>query len=97
MKANVTTAQVQPGKVEEAVRIYRDVVIPDIQQQQGFKAAFLLTDPTTGQGVSITMWETEADLLAAVASSSHQAHLAEFARVFAGPPTRGVYEVSVQA
>jgi hypothetical protein len=43
------------------------------------------------------MWETEADLKAAVASSSHQAHLAEFARVFAGPPTRGVYEVSVQA
>jgi hypothetical protein len=53
MKANVTTAQVQPGKVEEAVRIYRDVVFPDIQQQQGFKAAFLLTDPTTGvtQGI----------------------------------------------
>jgi len=97
MKANVTTAQTQPGKADEAIRIFRDVVIPDIKQQQGFKAAFLLTDPTTGQGVSITMWETEADLKAAVASSSHQAHLAEFARVFAGPPTQGVYEVSVQA
>lgn len=97
MKANVATVQLQPGKFDEAARIYRDVVIPDIKQQQGFKAAFLLTDPSTGQGVSITMWETEADLKAAVASSSHQAHLAEFARVFAGPPSQVLYEVSVQA
>lgn len=96
MKANVVTAQVQPGKIEEGVRIYRDVVVPDIKQQQGFKGAFLLTDPTTGQVVSMTLWETEADLQAAVSSDSHQAHFAEIARVVAGPPTQHAYEVSVQ-
>jgi len=96
MKANVVTAQVQPGKIDEGIRIYRDVVVPDIKQEQGFKGAFLLTDTTTSQIVSITLWETEADLKAAATNSLHQAHFAELARVVAGPPTQQAYEVSVQ-
>jgi heme-degrading monooxygenase HmoA len=96
MYARVTTTQMQPGKTEEAIRIYRDSVVPAAKQQQGFKGAFLLTDPNTGKGVSISLWETEADMRAGETSGYYQEQIAKFAQVFAGPPTREGYEVSVQ-
>lgn len=96
MYARVVTSQLQPGKIDEGVRLYRDSVIPAANQQQGFKGAFLLTDPNTGKGVSISLWETEADMRAGETSGYYQEQIAKFAQVFAGPPTREGYEVSVQ-
>ncbi len=76
--------------------MYRDSVIPAAKQQQGFKGTFLLTDPNTGKGVSISLWETEADMRAGETSGYYQEQIAKFAQIFAGPPTREGYEVSVQ-
>ena len=98
MHARVVTNQLQSGKTEEWLRIFRDSIVPASQQQQGFKGAFVLTDPNTGKGVSITLWETEADLLMVTAPGGvFQEQLAKFARVLAGSPTIEGYEVSVQA
>jgi heme-degrading monooxygenase HmoA len=96
MYARVTTVQIQPGKMEETIRIYRDSVVPAAKQQQGYKGVLMLADPNTGKGVSITLWETEAEMRAGEASSFYQEQLAKFASVFAAPPTRENYEVSVQ-
>ena len=96
MYARVTTTQVQPEKTEETVSLFRDSVIPAAKQQQGFKGALLLTDPNTGKGVSITLWETEDNMRAGETSGYYQEQVAKFAQVFTGPPIREVYEVSVQ-
>ena len=96
MHARVVTIQTQPGKTEEAIRIYRDSVMPAAKEQKGFKSALLLTDPDTGKGVSVTLWETEADQKASEASGYFQQQIAKFAAVFAGPPVREAYVVSVQ-
>jgi heme-degrading monooxygenase HmoA len=96
MNAHVVTVQFQPGKIDEAIGIYRDIA-PVVKQQQGFKGALVLTDPNTGKGVSITLWETEADLLkVTVPGGVFQEQLAKFAQVLAGPPTIESYEVSVR-
>jgi len=96
MHARVVTAQIQPGKMEEAVGIYRDSVVPAAKQQKGFKGALLLTDPNTGKGISIALWETEADMQAGEASGYFQEQIAKFAAVFAAPPVTEHYEVSLQ-
>ena len=96
MYARVTITQLQPGKTEEAVSIFRDSIVPAAKQQQGFKGALLLTDPNTGKGVSITLWETEDNMRAGETSGYYQEQVAKFAQVFTGPPIREVYEVSVQ-
>jgi heme-degrading monooxygenase HmoA len=96
MHANVVTVQFQPGKIDEAIRIYRDTTVSALKQQQGFKGAFLLIEPNTGKGISITLWQTEADLQA-TETREFQVQVAQFAQVLAGPPTREAYEVGVQA
>ena len=96
MHARLVTVQVQPGKVDEAISIYRDSVMPAAKQQKGFKGATLLTDRNTGKGVSVTLWETEADMKTTEASGWWQEQIAKFAAVLAMPPVREQFEVSVQ-
>ena len=96
MQARVVTVQIQPGKTDEAIGIYRDSVISAAKQQKGFKGAFLLTDRNTGKGVSVTLWEMEADLKAGEASGYYQEQITKLGGVFAAPPAREHYEVSVQ-
>ena len=99
MHARVTFVQIAPGKLDEAVDRYRDSVLPAAEQQKGFKGLYLLTltDRSVGKGISITLWETEADMLAGENSGYYQQQLAKFKDVFGAPPVREAYEVSVQA
>ncbi len=64
MYARVVRFQIQPGKTNEAVSIYRDSVVPAVKKTKGFKSVLVLTDPNTGKGLSVTVWETEADMTA---------------------------------
>jgi len=96
MNARVTTVQVRPDKMDEAIGIYRDSVTPAAQQQKGFKGLLMLTDRNTGKGISIALWETEADMTAGESSGYFQQQLAKFKDVFSAPPVREQYEVSVQ-
>jgi len=95
MHARVVTVQIQPGKTDEAIGIYRDVVSAG-KAQKGFKGALLLTDPNTGKGLSVTTWETEADMIATETSGWWQEQIAKFGEALAGPPVREHYAVSVQ-
>jgi heme-degrading monooxygenase HmoA len=96
MNARVTFVQIVPGKLDEAVDLYRDSVVPAARQQKGYKGVYLLTDRNTGKGISMTLWETEADMLAGENSGYYQQQLAKFKDVFGVPPVREGYEVSVQ-
>ena len=96
MHAAVIYFQIQPGKTEEAIAIFRDSVVPAARQQQGHRRATLLTDPNTDKAIAIGLWETEADAVAVNTSGWYQVQVAKFASVFAGPPVREVYEVSIE-
>lgn len=61
MYARVTTTQFSPYRLEEAISVIRDSTVPAAQQQNGFKGYLLLVDRSTGKGITITLWEEEAD------------------------------------
>ncbi len=92
MYARVTTAQVQPGKMDEAISMMRDSTYPASRNQEGFKSAILLTNPKTGKALSITLWETEAGAMGQ-AATINPAH----AGLLYGRSVREFFEVSVQA
>ena len=96
MHARVVTFQVQPGKREEAVRLFKEEVVPAAHRQKGFKGGLVLTDPNTGKGMTIGLWEAEADMKATEASGFYQGWTAKFANLFAAPPVREHYEVSIK-
>lgn len=95
MYARVTNVQFQPGKLDEAVQTYRESILPAARQQQGFKGGLFLTDQSSNKAISISLWETEADMKAGETSGYYQAQLAKIATLVSAPPVREAYEVSV--
>ena len=97
MHARVTIAQYHPGKADEGMQLYRESILPAARQQRGFKGALGLLDRSTGKGMSITLWETEADAQASGASSPYfQEQIAKVASLFVAAPVAETYEVTDQ-
>ncbi len=61
MYARITTTQMSPYRVDEAIGVVREQVIPAAQQQEGFKGYLMLVDRGTGKNIVITLWEEEKD------------------------------------
>ena len=97
MHARLTTSQYQLDKVDEALQIYRESILPELRQQPGFKGVMGLVDRSKGKAISLTLWESEADALASGAGSAYmQASLAKFAAFFVAAPVIETYEVGLQ-
>ena len=94
MFARTTIMQGRAETMDEAAKIFRESVIPAAKQQKGFKGALFLTDPKTGKGMSVTMWESEEDLMAGESGGYFKDQIAKFGPLLAGPPTRDVFVVS---
>jgi quinol monooxygenase YgiN len=66
MYAKITTVHFKHDQIEEATRIYRDIMIPSASKQKGFVKAFAFRSTTQPEtSVVISVWETEEDLRAA--------------------------------
>ena len=59
MHAGVVTLRVRPDMVEEAIRIYRDSVLPELRKMEGFEGGYVLTDAESGRGYIIGLWHTQ--------------------------------------
>lgn len=96
MHARVTTVYLQPEKTAEATALYQNSVMPVVTAQSGFKGAYLLTSPS-GAGLSITLWDSEAEGQAYEATGAYREQVSKFAAFFTAPPSLAVYDVSVTA
>ena len=95
MHARVVNLRVRAVDTKEMVRIYRTSVMPALRPQRGFDGALLLSDPETGIGISITMWETEEDREAGETGDFYKEQIAKFAHLLIETPVRKHYDVSV--
>ena len=96
MFARLTFTQTKEDKVDEAVKVTKDSVLPAAKSQKGFRNAYLLTQPN-GKAIMISLWETEEDAVVGEKSGYYQEQLAKFKDMFAAPPTHEGYKVSLQA
>ena len=63
--ARMTTLQVDPSKVEEGIRFFREQTLATARQQRGFQGARLLVDRQAGKAYAVTLWESEEAVRAA--------------------------------
>ena len=95
MHARVILGRVKLDKQDEAISIYKENVMPVTKKQKGFKSMHLLTDPDTSKFISITIWETENDMIAGESSGYLQEQFDKIATLFVGPATIQHYVVTV--
>jgi heme-degrading monooxygenase HmoA len=96
VQARVVIMEMLPIDVKEAVRAYRERVVPAGREQEGFRGAWMLTDPETGEGMSISLWESAEDMRSSEESDFHRRELGELEAFFVSAPVRKHYEVSVE-
>jgi heme-degrading monooxygenase HmoA len=95
MYARVAQVRIQAERIEEATEIYWKSIVPALETQPGFRGVTLLTQPESGRGISITLWDTEADRTSGEVGGFYQQQLARFAGMFTETPVRDAYEVPV--
>ena len=97
MHVRAVNVQVQPGKTQEAIDLFNDSVLPAQKAQKGYQGSYLMTDASSGKALAISLWESEADMLAGESSGYYQEQIAKFGSLFTGPPDLNHYEVSVHS
>ncbi len=93
MYARVFSFEADPRKTDEGIEIYTDGYIPEAAQEPGFIEALLLGDPSTGWGMSISIWESEQAARDSEQNGFVQQVIAKFSGVLTRPPLRQGYEV----
>jgi heme-degrading monooxygenase HmoA len=83
-------------KVDQAVELFEKNVLPQCRKQPGFKGAYFLDDPRTGESVAITLWASEEAMLASEKNQFFQQQVAKFIPYYEGSPVREAYEVILE-
>jgi heme-degrading monooxygenase HmoA len=92
MYSRVTLLEIDTMRttIDEAVALFENRVLPRLQEQEGYEGVVVLANPD-GQGLILSVWETEEAAIAAAAFAS--AALEEHVTLFRSPPGREQYEV----
>jgi hypothetical protein len=97
MYASVTTAQVNLDQVDEIAPLYQRF-LPTLKAAKGWRGITVLVDRSTGQGLLVGLWESEADAHLFETSGTFQTLLADYpAGLLVGPPQRQVLDVVFHA
>lgn len=78
MFARLTKFQIKLHKVDEGINVFKNSVIPAAKQQKGFSGIYLMIDDKTGNGASLSFWESEADAKANEENRYYQEQLVKF-------------------
>lgn len=97
MFARVTSVSVQPDKVAEVTRVYNESILPAVKSAKGNRAVYLLIDASSGKGMSVTIWDSQADGEAYDTSGSYREQVAKVAPFFSAAPSLATYEVAAQS
>lgn len=96
MHASVLSGQVKPGRLDDAIDIYKMSILPVLQAQSGFKRSILLCNPDTHQFMMLFFWESLGDLLANEASAYLQAQFHKIRPHCVGLLANEHYVVNIQ-
>jgi heme-degrading monooxygenase HmoA len=95
MYARVIFGKIQSQNENVVTSFYRSEVVPTVRQQQGFKGIIHMVNPATGETLSISLWETEADMKATENTDYDKKQFAKLASFDATGPRRAAYKVNI--
>src|ERR687895_434436 len=62
MQARISTIEGDAGKIDDAVKIINERILPTLKGLEGFTAANFLVDRSAGRLVAVAFWASEAAL-----------------------------------
>jgi heme-degrading monooxygenase HmoA len=93
MIARVVSVSARPESIGEIKGIYERSIMPVLKQQPGMKEAYLFVNPSTGEGMSVTLWQSEAQASAYESGGTFQQLLGTLRQFMTSQPTVKTFEV----
>jgi hypothetical protein len=87
--------QVKPERIDEAARLFAEDIVPGCRDQAGYRGSYFLVDRKLGECIPITLWETEAAMIATEENRFFQTQLVKFLGLFHHGLVREAYEVVI--
>ena len=97
MFARIVTVQLISDTMDEAIKFYKENMIPAAKSQKGYQSGYLLTNRKTGKGISVAFWDSEEDIIASEKSGWWQVQVDKFEDFITAPVVREIYKVSAQS
>ncbi len=95
MYARVTNIRFPLAMRAEVVGVAQGLA-PILREQRGFNGLNLLTDPGAGEGIIVSLWETEADAKTSESSPSYIGQMSMMSSFLYEPLVPRTYEVGVR-
>ena len=93
MFARTTSMQLKIAFIDDALKVYKNSIVPAAQSQKGLIEISLLLDRDSGKAVAITIWKTEEDAKANEESLYYQEQIVKLMAYYANPPIKEGFEV----
>ena len=94
MHARVTSFRLDPSMTDGGTLLLQKGVMPKLKVQKGFRG-FLALANTEGKAITISLWETEADMTATESTEWYQTQVARAAPMLSEEPELEHYEVRI--
>ena len=95
MYARVASMYVRTGAFDLVLRTMRETVLVATQREQGFSGMLIMSDRRASKVLAITLWESEAAMLASEEGESLQEQVSRLITHLRGPIEFEHYEVEV--
>lgn len=95
MFARLTLLEIDTLRIDtgSAVELFRNEVLPALEQQPGYAGVLVLTTPE-GQSALMSFWETETQASSDALSGFYPETLERYMTIFRAPPGRARYQLS---
>ncbi len=96
MFARLTLLKISSDRIDEFAKRFKKSVITAAKSQKGYHGSRVFMDRKTGNGMVITLWESEEYAVANEKNRFYQEQIAKFITFYKKPPIREGYEVVFQ-
>jgi heme-degrading monooxygenase HmoA len=94
--ARVINIRYPPGMRAEVVGVAHGLP-PILKEQRGFNGLLVLTDPSVGEGIVVSLWEAEADAKESETNPSYIGQMSMMSSFLSERLAPETYQVDVQA
>jgi heme-degrading monooxygenase HmoA len=95
MFARHVITEVKKDKIEEALKIYEESVIPEGKAQEGYRGIYLLANKETGKIISISFWDSEEHAIVNESIGYFREQVEKFNGILISPPVKEGFDVSI--
>lgn len=95
MHARSGTLYPRSDRFDHVLQLLRDTVTPAAEKEPGFRGMLVMNNRQAGTVVAITLWESEAQMLASAKGEYQQEQVSRIITHLGRPPEFEDYEIDV--